>query len=162
MRYRMKHWFNRTRLDQRGMTLVELLIGMLVLSLIILAVAGWMSQWGKSAQVIEKNGRLATPGENAFRIVGEDIRVSTAILSSGSELTLRNGSGQKIRYYISDRGKLIRSVNGLGASVIAPDVKKWQVQNSGKRAVQVTLSLEHDGSKWEREGIFSLRGWGNE
>ncbi|WP_169332851.1 prepilin-type N-terminal cleavage/methylation domain-containing protein [Effusibacillus pohliae] len=154
----MSRWFP----DQRGMTLTETVVGLFVLSLLLLAVTGWLYHWQRSAQVVENHVMMRTEIDAAFRILGEDVRTGAEILAVGGELVLRNDKDERIRYAVSNRGNLIRTVNGGGASVAATGVKKWAVSSTGTGGIEVFLTIERAGMTWEQAAILSMRRWQHE
>lgn len=145
--------------NEHGITLVELTVGLFVLSLIFLAVTGWMSGWNKNAQTVTSSAQAHMQGETAVRILREDFQSGLAIEGTGRQLVFRDGRNRRIRYSLSENDNLIRSVDGEGASVAAVGVKKWSVARLGENAVQVALAVERLSFRWETEAVLALRRW---
>ncbi|GAX90867.1 hypothetical protein EFBL_2509 [Effusibacillus lacus] len=140
------------------MTLIEMLVGVVVLSLLILTVTGWFHLWNQTAGLVENSVRARVQTETALRILREDFRNATEVLTTGSELVFRNGERERIRYSMSEHGNLIRSLEGRGASVAATNIVNWHVERYGHEGVLVTFRLERSGRQWEKKVVLARRG----
>lgn len=149
MRCRMSRLFpDKKRSDrqsgqwgQQGMSLPEAAIGLLIFSLLILAVVGWMSQFNRTARMIGQKVQTSAMGQTAIRLMREDFRSVQQLIGSGDELHFLNLRNEQIRYYLSKNRNLIRSVNRQGASVIAFGVRDWHVRQIGEQLVEITVTI---------------------
>lgn len=149
MRCRMSRLFpDKKRSDrqsgqwgQQGMSLPEAAIGLLIFSLLILAVVGWMSQFNRTARMIGQKVQTSAMGQTAIRLMREDFRSMQQLIGSGDELHFLNLRNEQILYYLSENRNLIRSVNRQGSSVIAVDVRDWHVRQIGEQLVEVTVTI---------------------
>lgn len=144
--------------NEKGMTLIEVLIGILLFSLILLSVSGWMAHWNKTSQLLKGTIEARTAYENAVRIMREDVRTSSEVTETGEELRFLKGKQEDVTYFLSGKRNLIRSLNGQGASVIATDVEEWRTEPIGRNAVQVFLAIEKSGSRWKQTTVLAGRG----
>ncbi|BCJ85997.1 PulJ/GspJ family protein [Effusibacillus dendaii] len=145
--------------DQRGMTLVEILIGMFVLSVVLLVITGWMGVWQKTASAIGSGVQTRLQAETAVRLIEEDFRRAERVIESGDELVFVDLRQDQIRYRLSNNGNLLRSVNNKGSSVIAAGVNKWRTEQIGSLAVKIAIGLQGSDRESEQEAIIAARRW---
>lgn len=68
----------RTSLNQRGVTLVELIVTTAVVSIIALTMANFMANWLQQNAISQARVDLLTTAQNALDMTGNDIRLSGA------------------------------------------------------------------------------------
>lgn len=141
-----------------GISLPEMMVGLLIFSLMVLALTGWMSQANRTSRVISQHVQTDSMRQTAIRLLREDFRTSKQLLDAGGELQFVNSRGDRIRYYLSDRSNLIRSVNGEGASVIATNITDWQIKPLTRHSVQIELRTGTGDEAEKVEVVLADRG----
>jgi type II secretory pathway pseudopilin PulG len=145
-----------------GISLPEMMVGLLVFSFLVLVLAGWMSHANHTTRVIGLHAQTDFMRQTAIRLLREDFRISKQLLDTGRELQFINLRGDRIRYYLSDRYNLIRSVNGEGASVIATDIKDWHVKPLTRQSVEIMFVTGTGDDGVKVEVVLAGRGGGAE
>jgi len=153
----------RVQGDQRGFTLVELLISVLLLSILFLAVWGLFTQ----GFVLWKQGENKVDMYDSLRIaldrLGRELRYAQSITASsdGSNLYFVNAGGTTVRYYCSAYA-LYRQESGAVAQPLASDMQsaaftyfnasETEVTDLAAEAaavtqVKITLTAKKQGSR---------------
>ena len=69
----------RKKLDQKGLTLVELIVVMVVMSILALMLSNFIATWLQSETNTQKRSDLLANAQNALDTVTEDIRMSGSV-----------------------------------------------------------------------------------
>lgn len=69
----------KMRRDQRGLTLIELMVVMIVMSILSLTLANFVITWLQASSMSQLRANLLTNAEYALDTVGDDIRLSGAV-----------------------------------------------------------------------------------
>lgn len=158
MRLTTKQSYRTSACGEAGFTLVELMAAMLLLSLLLLVVTGWVASWGKGSVTATTALQQEMSAQTLFQTLREDFHTAAAVTETGQELIFTNMDHQQVRYFLADSENLIRSVDGRGATVIAVHVSRWATKAIGDLAIEAEVELERDGSTWSGREVITLRG----
>jgi prepilin-type N-terminal cleavage/methylation domain-containing protein len=136
---------------QNGFSLVELLIGMVILVMLLAAMAGVVSVGFKSSQFNLSMGHILAPGRNALNAISDSLRYDPVTIT----LPLTGASGSQFNYtdstsntYTITRNSSTRSIimakNGITTSTLAAglvDSITFTRDSSDVRTVIVTIVL---------------------
>jgi prepilin-type N-terminal cleavage/methylation domain-containing protein len=120
--------------DQRGVTLLELLMSLSVLGLLLPVVAGLLvtvtESWTAEVDRLEAREQA----EAIVRRVETDVREGRSFFVQTNGVMFTDPQGHLIRYQLSQGGLLLRDDNGQGAGVV------------GARVVSCRFTTEANGS----------------
>lgn len=149
----------RCILDQRGVTLLELLLSLSVLSMLLPVLAGLLvsieQTWTGEVDRLEAREQA----EAIVRRVESDVREGTAfsVLSNGVSFT--DPTGHVIHYWLSQGGLLLRDDDGLGAGVVGVRVVSCRFTTEANGALlRMDLTVGSGNVKTELNQVWFGRG----
>jgi prepilin-type N-terminal cleavage/methylation domain len=124
----------------RGFTLTELLVALAVttvlIGMLVPAVWSWRQEEERAAQV----AALIAETNGFVTFVVSEMRRAHAVVPEGSRLDLYTYDGQRITYRLDHAGRIVRTVNGLGYTILCQDVADVRFAEAAG-GVRVTLQL---------------------
>ncbi|MFD2168967.1 PulJ/GspJ family protein [Tumebacillus lipolyticus] len=126
--------------DQRGTTLLELVIALSVAGMLLPLIAAWLialtAQWQQMAERMETRQQTTI----ALHRIGADVRSGGDFLQLSNGLALHDGEGRTIRYQLSSAGNLLREEVGGGSTVLATAITicRFDLEQGG-RILSITL-----------------------
>ncbi|MHC1758867.1 MAG: PilW family protein [Negativicutes bacterium] len=105
-------------LDNRGFSLVELLIGVTMFVILLAGVSGMLTSGIKSSQYDLSVGHILAPGRNAVNIISDRLRydavniTSPVISGSGAQINFSDGTNTYVIYRNSTARSIVITKNG--------------------------------------------------
>jgi len=126
--------------DAKGMTLIELVVSVLVLSVIMIAVT---SVFAPILRTFERANNLAEANtllDNISALVMEDVACATGVTGGSGAFTIK--TTHEIRYYTNAAGILCRSAPGFDGPVLHRDFYKY---SGDETAFTISAACVHSG-----------------
>lgn len=137
--------------DERGVTLLELVISLTVAGILLPVLAAWLialtTQWSEVTDRIETRQRTAV----LLHRMGTELREGSQFSPQLSGLAFRSGEGRLIRYQLTTGGLLLRDEEGVGSTVIGSRLSdcRFTTEQEGKL---VTIHLDGITQTWAGRG----------
>ncbi|GHV33564.1 hypothetical protein FACS18949_07840 [Clostridia bacterium] len=145
--------------DDRGLSLVELIISIAILAILSTILVGFISSGGGLYRSVSASVSLQMKSQTALAQIREytvDAHTSTSITDMGTGLNIDNGT----HVFTREDDKVMYKYNG-GASVeLASDVQEFFVKYAdgfGERALEITLTLAKMGKTYTSTQVVALR-----
>jgi len=101
-------------LDNRGFSLVELLIGMTMFVILLAGVSGVLTSGVKSTQFDMSLGHILAPGRNTVNIISDRVRYDAVTITSPAV----SASGTQINFSDSSSNVYVISLNSSARSIV--------------------------------------------
>jgi prepilin-type N-terminal cleavage/methylation domain-containing protein len=137
----------------RGVTLVELLVALSVVTMLSAAIAVLLAGAGNTHQYVNNEADAMSNVENAFRRIMHNVRTASAMTAPGSS-TLTNtltvqtqsdpnygGVPATVTYLLSNGNLVETDSRYAGSSILVPGVSAFTVQRTGTSPVQLNISI---------------------
>ncbi|ASS74967.1 hypothetical protein CIG75_08190 [Tumebacillus algifaecis] len=137
--------------DERGVTLLELVLSLAVTGLLLPVFAAWMTamiaQWQQVSERIEVRQTNAV----LLHRIGAEVREGSSFLPQRNGLVFLNKAGRLIRYQLSSGGLLLRDEEGVGATVIGSHLAECRFSTDQEGRV-LTVHLGAISQSWVGRG----------
>lgn len=144
------------RRDQQGMSLVEILVGMVIGLMVVLAATSSLIFVRLSAATAEDTWRMQQDSNLAFRVIGMQLRQAGArpLISSGNSGNVEFASGYS-GYGTTDTPSSLRGTNGTGSN---PDTLQTSLQNDLPTDTRDCLGLLPGNATVDVRNVFAVSG----
>jgi prepilin-type N-terminal cleavage/methylation domain-containing protein len=145
--------------DQRGVTLLELLLSLTVLSMLLPVLAGLLvsitQTWNGEVDRLEAREQA----EAILRRVESDVRESRSISVQTNGVSFTDPLGHVIHYWLSQGGLMLRDDNGLGAGVVGARVLscRFTTEVNGS-LLRMQLTVGTGNAKTDLDQVWFGRG----
>lgn len=160
--------------DQRGFTLVELIVTILIMSIVMVAAAGFLITAVNSYRVanieleLQSEAQVAMNQFNDILIEAKQYKFEQD-LSGNPKLTVvtpgTQGAGDVTYYFSVKNSELLfsKTPDDPDPPLLARYCKKFEIKESGKenKLVTVTIDFEYAGRTYETTSCISLRNQGS-
>ena len=138
------------KLDNRGLSLIELVVSVSLLSVIMLTVFSVMDFGQKSFYALNKSGDIQTQASNIVSFISSQVRECRNITSSGSSssLELINKDGQSVKFEWDGSSALMYFEDDVKIRSLSSDIQSMEFVSS-KDSVEITIQLKSDGESFK-------------
>jgi Tfp pilus assembly protein FimT len=157
----MKSAFTLCPHNERGLTFLETVVALAVLSILLQAVLIWNQLYARMASRQFSRTEVTVQAWQGVSFMQSEIHDGKlySVSSDGKELSFYNGAGEQITYRCNTARQLLRQVNGAGASVIANDVIALTFQcDPGRKGVTIWMKTGAGQETYEWQGFVAGRG----
>jgi prepilin-type N-terminal cleavage/methylation domain-containing protein len=147
--------------DESGLTLIETLIALVVMSILVPSVLIWNRHFAHLASMQFARTETDVQAWQGFYFMRSEIHDGKlfTVSSNGKELNFYSGTGDQITYRCNASNQILRQVNGVGASVIANDVVSLSFTvDSSRKGVTILMQTSVGGVTLTWHGFVAGRG----
>ena len=145
--------------DERGVTLLELVIAQAIVGLLLPVIAAGLvlvtQKWHLATERIEAREQVVT----LVRRVEAEVQAGRNFAADKDSLLFQDASGRWIRYVVTSGGMVMREELGIGSMVIGAKVSacRFEVEDNG-RLVRMRVTAQVGKATSEADGTWYGRG----